>query len=267
VFVLTGYLSIVGLGLYDEQDMSLRGLVEAKKADIVYLELYTSLMPALSKESLEQLIGKNVIEVSRSDLEEDVDTGILKTARNQNVCLLIPGDPFVATTHISLRIAAERYGIPTKVIHAASILSAIPGATGLQSYKFGRAVSIPFSRDESYPKTPYTVIRENRIRGLHTLVLLDLDLNTPKIMSIREALSILLNLEKEHQEGVVEKQTLAVGIARLGSLDVEIYAGGIRELLDHDFGSPPHLLVFLGDLHFLERDALKALANLSDAVC
>lgn len=262
--VLTGYLSIVGIGLYDEQDISLRGLAEVKKAEVIYLELYTSLMPALSKESLEQLINRKVVEVSRSDLEEDADTGILMTARNRNVCLLIPGDPFVATTHISLRIAAEKLGIPTKVIHAASIISAIPGATGLQSYKFGRSVSVPFPRGEFLSETPYYAIRENRIRGLHTLVFLDLDVEVPRLMSIREALSILLNLEEEYGDKVVEEETLAVGIARLGSSDVEIQAGEVKELLDHNFGSPPHVLIFLGDLHFLERDALRVFANLPD---
>jgi diphthine synthase len=260
---LKGSLSIVGLGLYDEQGISLRGLAEAKDADLVYLELYTSLMPAFSKESLERLIGKRVIEVSRSDLEEDAETGILRLSHDQKVCLLVPGDPFVATTHVSLRIAAEKAGIPTRVIHAASIASAIPGAIGLQSYKFGRSVSIPFPQGTTLPETPYIVIRENKIRGLHTLVFLDIDLEDSRFMSISEALSILFQLEERRREKVVEDKTLAVGIARLGSPGAEIYAGKIGDLLDHEFGAPPHVIVFPGDLHFLEREALKAFAHLS----
>jgi hypothetical protein len=41
-------LVIVGLGLYDENDVSLRGLEELKEAGTVFAETYTSLMPGLS---------------------------------------------------------------------------------------------------------------------------------------------------------------------------------------------------------------------------
>lgn len=259
---MKGRLSIVGLGLHDEQGISLGGLAEAKDADLVYLELYTNLMPAFSKESLERLIGKKIIELSRSDLEEDAVNGILKLSLDQKVCLLVPGDPFVATTHLSLRIAAEKAGIPTRVIHAASIASAIPGAIGLQSYKFGRSVSIPFPEGTIVPETPYIVIKENKARGLHTLVFLDIDLEDSRFMSVSEALSILLQLEERRREMVVEEKTLAVGIARLGSPDAEIYAGKIEDLLEHEFGAPPHVIIFLGDLHFLETEALKVFAHL-----
>lgn len=264
VRLLNGFLSIVGLGLHDEQGISLRGLAEARKAEVVYLELYTSLMPAFSKESLERLIGKKVVEVSRGDLEEDSETGVLRTACDRRVCLLVPGDPFVATTHISLRISAEKVGIPTRVVHAASINSAISGATGLQSYKFGRSVSLPFLQGKTLSVTPYTVIRENKTRGLHTLVLLDIDMEATRLMTIREALHILLQLERKCGELVVEEKMLVVGIGRLGSMETEVYAGSLGELLDHDFGFPPHVLVFPGDLHFLEVEALKVFAHLRD---
>ncbi len=183
-------------------------------------------------------------------------------SRDKKVCLLVPGDPFVATTHVSLRIEAEKAGIPTRVVHAASIASAIPGAIGLQSYKFGRSVSIPFPQGTTLPETPYIVIRENKAQGLHTLVFLDIDLEGSKFMSISEALSVLLQLEQRRGERVVEKKTLAVGMARLGSPDAEIYAGNIEDLLNHEFGGPPHVIVFLGDLHFLEAEALKVFAHL-----
>ncbi len=251
------------MGLYDERGISLRGLAEAKDADVVYLELYTSLMPALSKKSLEDFIGKKVIEVTRRDLEEEAETGILGTARKKDVCLLVPGDPFVATTHISLRIGAEKAGIPTRVIHAASIASSVPGATGLQSYKFGRSVSIPFQSGESLSETPYVVIRENKKRGLHSLVFLDIDLEASRLMSIQEALTILLKLEQKRQEHVVTDRTLVIGIARLGSLNAEVLAGPVRELLKHDFGPPPHVLILPGELHFLEREALNVFAQMS----
>ncbi len=35
-------LTLIGLGLFDEKDLTLKGLEEAKNADKLYVELYTS---------------------------------------------------------------------------------------------------------------------------------------------------------------------------------------------------------------------------------
>ena len=53
------------------------------------------------------------------------------------------GDPFCATTHSDLFLRAIKHGIKVKVIHNASIMSAV-GITGLQVYLFGPSISIPF---------------------------------------------------------------------------------------------------------------------------
>ena len=50
----------------------------------------------------------------------------------------------IATTHVDLCINAKKKGIKTRVIHAASVVSAVRGISGLQNYKFGKAVTIPF---------------------------------------------------------------------------------------------------------------------------
>ena len=50
-------LTLIGLGLYDEKDLTLRGIEQAKKADKAYIELYTSKWHGNIK-NLEKLIGK-----------------------------------------------------------------------------------------------------------------------------------------------------------------------------------------------------------------
>jgi diphthine synthase len=50
-----GELVFVGLGLNDEMGMSLRGLEEIRKADAVFIELYTCILPAFSFERLETM--------------------------------------------------------------------------------------------------------------------------------------------------------------------------------------------------------------------
>ncbi len=51
-------LYIIGLGLGDEKDISMRGLEVVQKCDHVYLENYTSLLQG-SASDLEKLYGKN----------------------------------------------------------------------------------------------------------------------------------------------------------------------------------------------------------------
>src|SRR3989344_5369148 len=157
-------LTLIGLGLNDEKDISIKGLEIVKNADIVYLENYTSSLQC-SKQALDKFYGKEIQLLEREVLEDA--TAILSQAAYNNIVLLIVGDVFSATTHISLFQEAKQKGIEVKVVHNASVLNAI-GITGLELYKFGKTTSIPFHKSE----TPYKVIKENF--PLHTLCLLDL---------------------------------------------------------------------------------------------
>ncbi len=256
-----GELVFVGMGLYDENDISLRGLEEAKKADFVFAELYTSLMEGLNLEKLERLVGKKVVLVSRRMLEEENGRTILTAAKKGKTVLLVPGDPLIATTHVDLRIRAEETGINTRIVHGASIISAAMGLSGLQNYKFGRSVTIPFTEGGVVSETPYKVIKTNMKVGLHTLCFLDIKAEEKQYMTIKEALETLLAVEARMRKSTITRKTLVVGIARAGSNKPTVKAGSLDELLDYNFGSPPHTLIFLGRLHFMEAEALIQLAH------
>jgi diphthine synthase len=253
-------LVFVGLGLNDEMGISLRGLEETSKADSAFIELYTSLLPDFSVKHLEEISGKKLQILSRRDIEEDNGELMLCAAERGRVVFLVPGDPLIATTHVALRIEAERRGIKTLVVHGASVLSAVIGLSGLHNYKFGKTVTIPFS-DGSPSETPYEVISENSGRGLHTLCLLDIRVDERRYMSIHDALTALLEVEAERKEGVIAAGTLSVGIARAGSEDPQVKAGSVKDLLDYDFGKPPHAIILPGKLHFTEAEALIMLAG------
>ncbi len=259
-----GFLVFVGMGLCDELDLSLRSIDILKSVDRIYAELYTSYIPHLSVERLEKLLGKKVEVLSRSDLEEKARETILAEAKKRSVALLVPGDPMLATTHVALRIEAEEMGIRTEVVHAASIFSAAPSATGLQPYKFGRSVTITFPEGGKLSNTPYEVLEENSKRGLHTLFLLDIKAEAGKYMTIRDAVHILLQLESLNGRGVVGESTLGVGLARIGSPDGVIKAGALRDLATYPFPNPPYALVIPGALHFMERRALELFAGLGE---
>jgi diphthine synthase len=249
-------LVFVGLGLNDEQGITIKGLKEAKSANAVFIETYTSRMPEFSLERFEALCGKKVGLVKRQALEEENGKIILEAARKGKTVFLVPGDPFIATTHVTLRIEAEKKGIKTRIVHGTSIISAIISISGLHNYKFGKTVTIPFP--ENFSETPYNVIFQNKQIGLHTLCLLDLDANKNQYLSINQALKILLEVEQKKKLIVATSDTVAVGIARAGNNNPTLKADFVKNLEDFDFGEPPYSLIIPGELHFMEVEALMA---------
>jgi len=260
-----GEIVFIGLGLHDELGMSLRGLEEVKTADTVFIELYTSLMPDFSINHLEELGGKKLHTLSRRMLEDENGEAVLKATKTGKVVLLVPGDALIATTHVALRVEAEKRGIRTRMIHGASVLSAVVGLSGLHNYKFGKTVTIPFP-DETPSETPYEVITQNKKLGLHTLCLLDIKAEEKRYLSIHESLDLLLKIEQKKKKNVITSDSVVVGIARAGSSDPTVKAGFLEELQEYDFGGPPQSLIFAGRLHFMEAEALIVLCGASEKI-
>lgn len=261
-----GELVFAGLGLYSERAISLLALEAAREAGAVFVELYTSLMPEFDSSKLEKLIEKRVTLLSRRDMEEECGRKILQAARKGRAVLLVPGDPLIATTHVELRIRAEKQGIKTSVVHGASIISAVVGLSGLQNYKFGRSVTIPFSDSGFVADTPYKVVAENRKLNLHTLCFLDVRAEEKRYMTVQEGLEALLAVERREHQQIVTSTTLAVGIARAGSNRPAVRADQVGRLLTYDFGPCPHSLILPAQLHFVETEALIVLAKAPETI-
>ncbi|MCF7798813.1 diphthine synthase [Candidatus Woesearchaeota archaeon] len=267
-------LYLIGLGLYDEKDITLRGLEIVKKCDIVYLEYYTSVL-GVDKAKLEALYGREVLVAPRDVIEKQAEELLIELAKDQDVALLVVGDVFGATTHADLLFRAKQAKVTTEVVFNASIMNAI-GLTGLELYKFGKTTSIVFPDAGWYPNTPYDVIKNNKAMGLHTLCLLDIKVaepcrddllraqpgklikpQPPRFMNISEALDVLMHLENTAGENVLLEDTLAIGIARLGHPDAKIVAGTIKQLKDVDFGAPLHSLIIPSKLQIVEEEVLE----------
>ncbi len=60
-------LYLIGLGLYDENDISIKGLEVAKKCKKIFMEEYTSKL-GVDKSKIETLIGKEVFLLQREDV-------------------------------------------------------------------------------------------------------------------------------------------------------------------------------------------------------
>ena len=148
-------LYLIGLGLGNERSLSLNGLEAIKKCEKVFLECYTSKINC-DVSDLEKLTGKNIIRVNRNIVEEELD---VKDARGENIALLIIGDVFSATTHISLFKDCTDKDVEVRIINNASILTAV-GITGLELYKFGKVASIPFENENVV--APIKILEDNQ---------------------------------------------------------------------------------------------------------
>src|SRR2546426_682264 len=97
-----GELVFIGLGLDGEKGITLRGLDEARSADLVFAELYTSALPGASLEAVEKLIDRKIRRLTRQEGEDG--QVLLAAAAKGEVPVLVPGDPLTATTHVDLRL-------------------------------------------------------------------------------------------------------------------------------------------------------------------
>lgn len=238
-------LTLIGLGLADLDDMTLKGKKAIDAADLVYFETYTS-KPQYSLQELKQFFGKKITPVGRAFVEEAKQ--LLAEAKYMNVALLVIGDPLCATTHVSLLLEAKQQGVTVQIVHNASIVSAI-GAIGLEVYKFGKITSIPFENKDV--TAPVDVFHLNYSNNLHTLFLLDLQPERNKFMTVHDALTYLTS-------NGLKKDLLCVGCAGIGSQQQDIRAGTIQQVLRHTFRAFPQCLVIPApQLHFIEEEAIQ----------
>jgi diphthine synthase len=250
-----GELWFVGAGLADEQDLSRRALLRLKECDVLLAEAYTAILAEGSLARLSEEIGRPIRLLTRAELEaEHVVLEALRT--HSKVALLVAGDPFAATTHVAIRLAAERAGHSWVYFPNASILTAAASFLGLIHYRFGRTVSLPFPAPGFEPNSPFEFIGRNRAQNLHTLVLLDLRPEEGAFLTARAALE---QLEAHDPNGTVVPLSASLAVvARVGSATAQGWYGSRLALQGIDFGPPLHALVVpAADLHFEEEAALQ----------
>jgi len=254
-------LTFVGLGLYDERSITVEGRDALRAADRAFAEFYTSRLVGTSVDALEAHHGVDIEVRDRAGVERDPGP-ILDAAADGDAVFLTAGDAMISTTHVDLRLRAIDRGIDTRVVHGVTAQSAASGLTGLQNYRFGKAVTLPFPRAHGGTGVPVSVVdsvEANRERGLHTLVYLDIKVDDgrgpdagERFMTADVAADLLATEWPDR---------LAVAVARAGSPDPLVVADRLAALADRDFGDPLHLLVVPGEVHHVEADALRTLAD------
>ncbi|MFH0831474.1 MAG: diphthine synthase [archaeon] len=234
---------LIGLGL-DKGDLSMNAMEAIKQCKKIWLETYTSILP-YRKQDIEKLIGKEIFEAGREQIESRADE-LITEAKKSKIALLVSGDPLAATTHIDLLLRARKARIKTRVIHAPSVLTAV-AESGLQLYKFGKTASIPKFQQNYEPESFYDIMLENLRINAHTLMLLDIGLD------VKEALSCIRKISEKRNDSIREKGFV---VCSLAGTEKSLYKfGKIEELLKQEFKLPA-CIILPASLHFLEAEML-----------
>ncbi len=234
-------LYLISTGLHDEKDMSLKALEAAKRCAKLYLETYTDNI-SISATNLSKLVGKHVELMPRMGMEDEARR-LIAEAKSKDTGIFVGGDALSATTHIMLVNEARRVGVPFRIIHGSSVITAV-AETGLQVYKFGRTVTLT----KSFESSILEAINLNQKAGLHTLVLLDIG------MTARGAAGLLsqrLNMK-------------AVAACKLGSEESVIFYDELKNLAKNKkIDKTPAVIAIPGKLHFTEEEFLNGLNALT----
>ena len=253
-------LWFVGLGISGTRSIPIEVVKIIQEADFVYLEAFTSPISKQHEDEIKNMVNGS-FKIAKRWLVEDGQE-ILKTSKSSTAVLLSYGDPYVATTHIELRTRAKLENIETNTIHSASAITSMVGEAGLQFYKVGRMVTIMNEKKSTI--SPYTAIFKNLTQGLHSIILLEYNHDENYFLDPKDAISNLLDVEKEQKRNVLNNDTFAIIASRIGFETQKIIAGKFSNLLKIDFGEPPHSIIITGKLHFTESDAINVLIECLD---
>jgi diphthine synthase len=252
-----GEIFFVGLGLM-EKHITAEAAEALRAADEIYVEGYTSFYYPDVYTSLKNLgiPEEKIKNVSRRDLEDNSGEELLRHASMGNkVALATVGDPFIATTHLALRLRFERYGCRVRYMPSVNIFSYSISKTGLFSYKFGESATVVYPRDGILSTYPYLVLEENLKRGLHTFFFLDIDEKFGPL-NAAEAVKLLLRIESEERRGAFTEGTDVIIVERASWPDERIILTSAGKAKEKRL-NPPHSLIVPGKLHFMEKESIE----------
>ena len=275
-------LYLIGVGINEYDSLSYGSVEILKNSDMVYVERFTGFLSddfiikitSILKlhEGQNPKDGVEVQLVKRWFIEDGRE--ILENSLKQNVCILIYGDPLIATTYNDLLVRASKQSISYKVLHSSSGISSLIGESGLHYYKFGKMVTM--MSDPMSSITVYDTVYNNICLGLHTLILTeynnddngkndsDSNSNNPFFLSPKEVFDLMLERENELKLLNLSEDSFVLVASRIGTDSSKLIGGKIKSLLNYPYSGGPYSVVIPGSLHFTEIDALKNLTALFD---
>jgi len=257
-------LWLIGLGPGHLDHMTERARIVARSCEKRYLEGYTAVLPVEQEGLLEDVVGPWE-RLMRPSVESP--ESLLGEARNAPIALMVVGDPMQATTHIDLEARCAEQGVGFEVVPGMSAISLAVSLSGLQSYRFGRQVTLPYAYGDYLATSPLEMLDANYVRGLHTLVLLDLDptgmgFDPPKPMKPKEVVLILERMVERFTEDCGSKESLEVPVMNwdgillsdIGTDMQRVVSGNLGELAKVEDGWI-HTLILPAEMSENEKEA------------
>lgn len=250
-------INFVGLGLGSKEYLTRAAEEVLLTTEKVYLDTYTGYVSNELFEYLRELLKERLICAERKLLENNLSK-IIDEGSRVEIAVAVPGDPFIATTHIVMLLEAVKRRINVRVIHGVSILSASASYSGLSAYKFGRTVTIPKSASIEVMEGIYQVVATNQEQGLHTLILLD---TADGGLTAQEAAGYLLSVEEKIGHGLFREDRIVIVLTHVGMRTASKGCYLLKNLTNINLPPPPHVLIIPGELNSVEKEALKMITH------
>ncbi len=247
-------LSILGLGLRGSRSLTLEEADVISCADEVLLDTYTSVIAPGLVDDIESRLTVKVKLVDRKVLENS--DLVFQKAMNSEVCLLVSGDPFMATTHNEIRYQCIKKGIPVRVFENASVINTVIGISGISPYKIGAPVSVPRITANFFPLSVYRKLLKNAQEKRHTVLLLDTADGNP--MRVNEALQILEEMERRGSGGLITANSHICVASAVGTPAQLLVHGSLDEVRKRKIELVPSTVILLSDLDENETEYLDA---------
>ncbi len=247
-------LYLIGIGL-DKNDIPLSSIEAAKACTLVCLDRYTTFVDEDRIAFLKKLLGKQLQELSRSDMEEDLPE-LLEKAKKYNVAILVGGDPLVATTHKIMFIEAKKLGVQVKVVHANSALSVLMGESGLDFYRFGQICTISKWVQHYSPVSFYETIQRNHTNELHSLVLMDYVPEHNSSLEIKEAVRIMEEAEQKYAGKLFDDKTTIFVMHKMGLPDQQKTITTLKQAKMLSFANGPTAIIVPAKLSDVEKEVI-----------
>ncbi len=249
-------LYLVGLGVYKEPVIPRQWFEKIVMSKHIFFEGYTSPAP-YDIEYLKTYFKRDDIKpIDRNLLELKIED-IVSQASENDIAILVYGDPMVATTHKTLIITSKEKGVKYEVFHNVSAYLYAITESGLDIYKIG-PIGTLVRGDTDINRSTLDKIRYNIKSGFHSPVLLEYSAEDNYVMHPDEAVGIL-KMDKGLWNIVIDNQSYIIVMMALG-FDREFkYAYKLNELEEISTlpRGYPAIIIITGKLHFMEREYIE----------
>lgn len=254
-------IKFLGLGL-SLDFVPLGVILRLLMCEKVFLDVYTSSWYP-SVDAIIEILKKNgidVVKAGRSDLEGESMKNVVEEAKHKDICIVTAGDPMIATTHSAILVEALNNNLEVEIFPASSILNVAISLSCLQAYRFGKIVTVVKPKNGIVYEYPLQVIKSNRERNLHTLTLLEIDLEHGYYMTPNEALGILFNIQEIYGYNVLNEDDIIIILKAIGSNSSAILVEKVKDVLNKQYTPSLYTIIIPAKtLHPVEEECIKNL--------